>query len=324
MTQEYTTENHTWFVMATLLIYLFVKCAEPPESCPPTSPVDLSQMQTYFENENLPFQFPLKDSRIFQSQTPFLTKFATYGRTRRGSEYHAAEDFLQPAGTPVYAMANGHVRFSGPMKGYGWLIIIDHPQPNIYSLYGHLSPSRWEIEKGPVQKGELIGYLGDSDENGGNEKYPLRTHLHFGVRVGQRADYPGMGQWRWQAGWIKPCPQDLGWLQPVLVIISQDIHFGERYKPSASFLTRWWLDILFTGIYILGGICMLIVAEKHKKPVILIVSCIVLFITGWIFMRKGMIMSYLLFFMAGLLFLIGVIRAFRYWDNIKNRYYKKI
>jgi hypothetical protein len=41
----------------------------------------------------------------------------------------------------------------------------------------------------------MISYLGDPDENGGSAEHPLRTHLHFGVRVGQRADYPGDG-WR--------------------------------------------------------------------------------------------------------------------------------
>lgn len=34
--------------------------------------------------------------------------------------------------------------------------------------------------------GELIGYLGNPDENGGSAKNPLRPHLHFGIRVGLR------------------------------------------------------------------------------------------------------------------------------------------
>ena len=61
-----------------------------------------------------------------------------------------------PAGTPVYAVADGEISFSGPMGGYGWLIIIDHPQANLYSLYGHLSPGRWRMESGTVEKGEMI------------------------------------------------------------------------------------------------------------------------------------------------------------------------
>ena len=81
------------------------------------------------------------------------------------------------------------------MGGYGWLVIINHKQFNLYSLYGHLSPGRWSIKnKTPVQKGDLIGYLGDSDENGGSEKQPLVPHLHHGIRRGQMNDYPGGGQ----------------------------------------------------------------------------------------------------------------------------------
>ncbi len=106
-------------------------------------------------------------------------------------QFHAAEDYKGPAGTPVYAMADGHISFSGTAGGYGWLILIDHPQANLYSLYGHLSPSRWKLESGTeVKRGDLIAYLGDSDENGGSKEQPVQTHLHFGIRSGQTADYP--------------------------------------------------------------------------------------------------------------------------------------
>jgi hypothetical protein len=275
-------------------------------------------MLTYFENDSLPFQFPLTDPKIFAIQNPFSTGFAADGRTMRGPEHHAAEDILQPAGTPVYAMGNGQVSFSGPMKGYGWLIIIDHPQANLYSLYGHLSPSRWGIGKGSVEKGELIGYLGDADENGGSEKNPLRTHLHFGVRVGQRSDYPGMGQWRWQAGWIKPCPQELGWLQPSLVIVSQDIRSHEHHQSIANLFTKWWLDILFTAIYILGGICMYVVSEKQEKPIVIVVAGFFLFGAGWVFIRKGMLLSYLLLFIAVLFILMGIYKLIRMKLQLPN------
>ncbi|MCO5188928.1 MAG: hypothetical protein M9918_12150 [Anaerolineae bacterium] len=44
----------------------------------------------------------------------------------------------------------------------------------MYSLYGHLSPSRWKLEDDAVmRRGELIRYLGDADENGGNKGHPL-------------------------------------------------------------------------------------------------------------------------------------------------------
>jgi len=199
---------------------------------------NLSGALAYAENDDLPFQFPLDE--LGNVIYPPAAIFCSHGCNRDEYEYHAAEDYFLPAGSPVYAFAEGVISFSGPMGGYGWLIIIDHPQVNMYSLYVHLSPSRWLLEPGPVEKGDLIAYLGDADENGGSTENPLRPHLHFGIRVGQQKDYPGMGEWRWQAGWIKPCPKDLGWINPSLVITNQDIDFSENYKPTAGFFARWW------------------------------------------------------------------------------------
>jgi murein DD-endopeptidase MepM/ murein hydrolase activator NlpD len=194
------------------------------------------------------------------------------------------------------------------MEGYGWLVIVDHPQADIYSLYGHLSPSRWSIEKGAsLQKGELIAYLGDSDENGGSPKNPLRTHLHFGVRVGQRADYPDNGQWRWMAGWVKLCPQELGWLQPSLVIASQDNHFAESYQLTAGYFTKWWPDLLLVSVYLVGSVCMLIFAIKKDQNIFLFITSFALAAAGVVL---GISLSYLIFAMAVLLLGVGLYRQF--------------
>jgi hypothetical protein len=292
---------------SVLLVLLLAACARSPASCPAFSPVDVSDVELYARDDDLPFQFPL-DSTAYAA--PFSTNFADYGRDKSGwIEYHAAEDSLQPAGAPVYAMADGYVSFSGPMGGYGWLIIIDHPQANLYSLYGHLSPSRWRAEPGTVKKGELIAYLGDPDENGGSAKRPLRTHLHFGVRAGQRTDYPGSGEWRWQAGWIKRCPQDLGWLQPSIVITGQEIPVGGFPKPILGFVDRWGIELLFAGIYLFGGINMLIFATRKDKPLVLAFSGVFLLAVGWVLNNKGWKMSALLFVMAVLFLAIGGYRS---------------
>jgi murein DD-endopeptidase MepM/ murein hydrolase activator NlpD len=210
----------SWTVWALLAALLLASCTPAAESCPQKLRADLSQALSYADNEALPFQYPLPELGL--RDTPSPAKFCKGSFGLDPQKFHAAEDYHLPAGTPVYAFADGEISFSGRMGGYGWLIIVDHPQHNIYSLYGHLSPSRWKLESGmEVERGDLIGYLGDDDENGGSAKKPLVTHLHFGIRVGQRADYPGFGEWRWQAGWIKPCPTDLGWLKPSAVIVGQ-------------------------------------------------------------------------------------------------------
>ena len=161
-----------------LLVFLISSCSPPATSCPEHPLTDLSGALAYAGDDQLEFQFPLDE--LGQDSDPSPAKFCTGGGMGSKRKYHAAEDYHLPAGSPVYTFADGEISFSGPMGGYGWLIIIDHPQANLYSLYGHLSPSRWYLESGTVvEKGDLIAYLGDSDENGGSKKNPLVTHLHF-------------------------------------------------------------------------------------------------------------------------------------------------
>jgi len=135
----------------------------------------------------------------------------------KGENYHTGEDCFAPAGTPVYAIGDGIIRYSGKMGGYGWLIIIDHPSENIYSLYGHLSSSRQKKSSGEVKKGELIAYLGEAEEG-----ETMFSHLHFGMRIGQRSDYPRWGNRRWMAGYTNSRPDMIGWLYASEIIGETD------------------------------------------------------------------------------------------------------
>jgi murein DD-endopeptidase MepM/ murein hydrolase activator NlpD len=294
--------------LLTILIFsviLLSGCVEYSESCPSYETVSLSEANTHADNTDLPFRFPLDNFhaglygvRFAESSTPSAGK------------YHAAEDYYRPPGTPVFAMADGIVSFCGPMGGYGWLIIIDHPQANLYSLYGHLSPSRWYIVSGVlVEKGQLIAYLGNSDENGGSSEHPLTPHLHFGIRAGQRADYPSMGEWRWQAGWIKYCPQDLGWLQPSITISEQDIPEAGFPNPEAPFFTIWWLELLLSSLILIGAITALIVTTIRDNPVILIGYSIALPLITWYTFNRELMISYVL---VGLCIIYIVIRFFKF------------
>jgi len=285
-------------------------CTPLPESCPSTTPVGLSSADEIARDESLLFRFPLDESSV--DDTVYFGWFGVFnwydGRfpwNQPFRKYHAAEDYHRSAGTPVYAMADGQVSFSGPMGGYGWLIIIDHPQANLYSLYGHLSPSRWKMESGAVKKGELIAYLGDSDENGGSAKNPLEPHLHFGIRLGQRADYPAKGEWRWMAGWIRPCPQDLGWLPPSDVITSQAIPPGGYPQPSPGFLTRWGIELLITGSYTVFGVGMLLFAVRKNWPFFLFFPGILLIAAGIVLHNNGMLSTYSLLVIGILIAGIG-------------------
>ena len=162
-----------------------------------------------------------------------------------------------------------------------------------------------------VEKGELIAYLGDSDENGGSSEHPLVTHLHFGVRAGQRADYPGKGEWRWQAGWIKLCPQDLGWLQPSVIITSQDIPVGGYPQPEVGFLVLWGGELLITGLYTIGGVGLLLFAIRKNSPFFLVIPPAILIAAGIVFYRNGMVRTYALLAIGLLLAVYGVFRFVR-------------
>lgn len=306
--------RHAAIFCLWLSLLLTAGCAQTAESCPTPVQVDNSQAEQYAQDQALPFRFPL--DAPWKNFVTDAADFAVYGTTTRGPEYHAAEDLHKPAGTPVYAMADGQISYSGPMGGYGWLIIIDHPQVNLYSLYGHLSPSRWRLESGQVNKGELIAYLGESDENGGSQENPMRPHLHFGVRAGQRSDYPARGEWRWMAGWIKPCPQDLGWLQPSLVINNQEIPAGGFQTTSGNFLEMWSVELIMGAIYLVGAICMFIFGTKADKPYLLLLSGSVLLAAGIYFYVTGWKMSYVMFGSALLLIVTGfVVLSRRFTDS---------
>ena len=304
--RKYTPRS--WISLGIIFLFLAACTTEYPESCPNYDPnFDLSEVDTYPENDSLPFQFPLDE---YEPGSPkYKSSFVMKGRSSLDSpyKYHAAEDSYDPNGTPVYAMADGRISFSGRAGGYGWLIIINHPQANLYSLYGHLSPSRWKLRSGTeVKKGELIAYLGNSDENGGSKKNPLDPHLHFGIRAGQTGDYPGKGEWRFMAGWIYLCPQDLGWLQPSLLITAQEIPMGGYPQPKVDFLARWGVEIIATVAYSLAGTAMLITGIRKKSNFLMLLPGPVLTLAGILFYSERMVSTFALLGVGIVVMLCGI------------------
>jgi murein DD-endopeptidase MepM/ murein hydrolase activator NlpD len=174
------------------------------------------------------YQYPLSFYQVIQEfghRNPYFDM-----------KYHCAEDAAGAPGTPVYAVSDGVISYSGPMGGYGWLITIDHGNENVYSLYGHLSTRREKMTAGQVQRGDLIAYLADDDEDGSGGDYPdWGPHLHFGIRQGRISDYPSDGDSRWEAGYTAAYPTTLGWLDPTDFI-------NEHRGPDASNMTE--VDIL--------------------------------------------------------------------------------
>ncbi|MFP4522516.1 MAG: peptidoglycan DD-metalloendopeptidase family protein [Fibrobacterota bacterium] len=87
--------------------------------------------------------------------------------------FHAGIDYGNKTGTPVYASANGYVKFAGEKGAYGKLVVIEHGT-GIETFYAHLD--KYICEPGSrVKRRELIGYSGETGKATG-------PHLHYEIR----------------------------------------------------------------------------------------------------------------------------------------------
>ena len=90
-------------------------------------------------------------------------------------DVHRGMDVPAPAGTPIYAAADGVVSTTAHWS-YGTCVKISH-SPSLVTIYGHMSARAEGITNGVfVTKGQLIGYVGSTGNSTGN-------HLHFEVNV---------------------------------------------------------------------------------------------------------------------------------------------
>jgi len=88
--------------------------------------------------------------------------------------FHSGVDIGSSYGHPIVAPADGVVTVTDTMGGYGKTIMIDHGN-GISTRYGHLSG--FAVTAGQkVQRGDLIGYVGESGRSTG-------PHLHYEVRI---------------------------------------------------------------------------------------------------------------------------------------------
>ena len=128
---------------------------------------------------------------------------------------HLGIDLGAPVGTPVKAFERGIVHsvgYNSEHGDYGHVIVVEHTlgcndatsietmnvkteslgEPKkVWALYGHLDRSVLKFSVGsPVRKGEIIGRIGDVDENGGWKE----PHVHFQLSIQppkQPHDMPG-------------------------------------------------------------------------------------------------------------------------------------
>ncbi len=95
---------------------------------------------------------------------------------------HKGWDIAAPSGTPIRAIADGRVVFSGRNGGYGNFVKLSH-SGSMQSAYGHMS--RIAVRNGArVRRGDIVGYVGSTGISTG-------PHVHFEVLRGGVAVNPG-------------------------------------------------------------------------------------------------------------------------------------
>ncbi|MBI5197066.1 MAG: M23 family metallopeptidase, partial [Nitrospirae bacterium] len=156
----------------------------------------LNQGETYrayrFENDGRPDYYDESGKSLKKAFLKAPLNFRRISSGFSNSRYHPilkvyrphhGLDYAAPSGTPVSAVGDGTVLFSGWKGGYGKVVILRHPG-GYKTYYGHLSRMGSGIREGKrVVQGDIIGYVGSTGMTTG-------PHLHYEVRVNDRAVNP--------------------------------------------------------------------------------------------------------------------------------------
>lgn len=103
----------------------------------------------------------------------------TFEDARGTDRVHDAIDIMAPQGTPVVAVADGHVEKLFDSKQGGLTIYQFEPTGQYAYYYAHLDRYASGVVEGkPLRQGEVIGYVGST----GNANVDA-PHLHFAVFV---------------------------------------------------------------------------------------------------------------------------------------------
>lgn len=125
--------------------------------------------------KHVPALKPVIDGRISSS---FGSRNHPLYKVRK---HHEGLDLAAKIGTPVYAAADGVVKFVGWNGGYGKVVKLNHKY-GFETYYGHLN--KWVVRNGQkVKRGQKIAEVG----NTGNSTGP---HLHYEVRLNGKAKNP--------------------------------------------------------------------------------------------------------------------------------------
>ena len=124
----------------------------------------------------------------------------TFTDARSHGRSHDAIDIMAPAGTPVLAVADGHIEKLFDSERGGLTIYQFEPSGRLAYYYAHLQRYADGIAQGQaVRRGQVLGYVGST----GNAN-PAAPHLHFAIFV------LGPERYWWQGQAINPYPVLMG------------------------------------------------------------------------------------------------------------------
>jgi murein DD-endopeptidase MepM/ murein hydrolase activator NlpD len=136
----------------------------------------------YFENprvDNTTFDY--KDTGKFKWPVPASKRISSFFGPRHG-RHHDGIDIAAKRGATIIAAADGKVKFSGKMRGYGNVIVLEH-KGGYHTVYAHNSRNIARKGQG-ISQGEVIGKVGSTGRSSG-------PHLHFEIRRNNKVANPG-------------------------------------------------------------------------------------------------------------------------------------
>ncbi len=166
------------------------------------------------------WSYPIADSLRFPLDVYHVScnYFGAKDICVKNGKWHLGEDSIAKAGTSVYAPGNGSTREAQTHGGYGGMYIIESTLPNgekVCFIIPHLDYSSFTKKVGEeVKKGDYLGKIGTSEENGG-----WSEHFHFGVYKGayRTTDNLVCGDWIY-SGYTN-CEEVLkDWYNPTIFI----------------------------------------------------------------------------------------------------------
>ncbi len=140
-----------------------------PGSSDETSPQAITE-------EDLKSKTRIRSDLVMPVEGKILSEFGI-----RNGRPHKGIDIGAPSGTPVYAVLEGTVVYSGPQGNYGNVVVIEHPN-YVMTVYAHNEKNLVSVGD-VVKQGQTIGTVGST----GNATGP---HVHFEYRIKGKAINP--------------------------------------------------------------------------------------------------------------------------------------